>query len=154
MNLLKTIWQKRKKNLRTIEWRKRDKIEDSEDNIQINDSAEHLSKWPRRNTELYIITKHQAEDDRESKVGQYSSKPNKDCTPFEISQVVRIVRNWLCPAKGKRTRRAEEHKGRKDDRAERVDMRDRIQGEPSREACSRIPKPFSHISVSELVNDD
>ena len=113
----------------SVERGKRNKIEETEEEIDECDGrgqGKHGLVESRHRPE----THDEPEDDREKDVRRASGDGNEGLTPALIFKIERVIRYRFRPAEEYR-RVSEDEKRRKNDRAQGIDVRKRIEGEAS-----------------------
>lgn len=152
--VLETSLENRKKNLGAVEWWDRNKVEDSQKEVDEYDIFCDLEDFDTlndvgRNTDSDQKTKN----DSDRNIWKWTSSGNYRLTPTLVAEVVWVVRYRFCPTYEKTSFGNKKQEWQKD-RAEWVKMFDWIQSEPALVFGGWIPQHVCRITVRDFVNHD
>src|SRR3989338_2978579 len=142
-------WKDAREDLGAVEGRDGEQVEDGEGAIDRDDGEKERAEI-RQDTD----TDGEATHNSKREIGEGSRRRHDRLAPYAHTlEVVRIVRHRLGPAEEK-AGIEDDRKQREDDRADKIDMRQRIESEASRVARRRVAKPISCNAMHHLVDDD
>ena len=133
----------------TIQRRERDQVEDPEGEVVeigvLQDPEERDGDERRGAADPGQQPEHHQRGEGHEEVRERAGQSHHRHVPAWMAEVAGADGDRLRPSE------AREHEGQ---RADRIDVRQRVQGEPAGQAGRRIPEPVRHDAVGHLVHGD
>jgi len=137
-----------RKEVPAVERGQRDQIENGEAEVEQIDVAQHPERGVGEKGCLQVRPEEaqgEKRDEGEDEVRQRSRRRHEGHVAHRPLQVVSVDGDRLRPAE------ARQHEG---ERSERVDMRERVEGQPPESSRRGIPEPIGDEAVRDLVDGD
>ncbi|MDB5189651.1 MAG: hypothetical protein JWL82_608 [Parcubacteria group bacterium] len=135
---------------KAIDGRKRDKVEEPEEEVYEGNGRGRLRELEHAASECEAGKER--ERYRKSEVREHARGSDYGFAPSLIPEIVRVIGYGLRPAEHDVGVRKHEE-GRHDDGAHRVDVAERIKGEAASELCGWVAQSICGIAVGHFVDD-
>ena len=147
------VGQKREEDLRAVERRDRNEVEEREHYVDDHDDGRDADECGSERSERAAEPDAEAKNDGKEDVDHDAGARHEERPPSAIPEIALIIWNGLGPADDEA--RIEEHeKEREDDGANPVNVLEGVQGQAAGIAGGRIALGIRGEAVSHLMDDD